>query len=114
MESGLGFDELMIDPFQHRVFAEGEWIVEGFFDRVVRISASGIHVGDRMANGARNSSLRGWVFDIIEMGIIERTAKERHGIMATSTPTSCFDASVAFQRYFAGLSDADEIRRIVE
>ena len=114
MESGLGFDELMIDPFQHRIIAECEWIVERFFDCVVRISASGIHVGDRMANGARNSSLRGRVFNIIEMRIIERTAKERHGIMATSAPTRCFEASVSLQRYFAGLSDADEISRVVE
>jgi len=96
VELRFGFDKLLVDELQQPVGAEREWIVDRFFDGVIRIAPRAVHVGDRVASRAGDPRLRSGMFLHIEVRIIEGAAKERHDIMAAGTPTRGFDVAVSF------------------
>ena len=105
MKFWLGFNQLLIHPLQGRIFAKGKRIVQWFFDGIVRVSFGRVDVGDRMADRTCDTRLRGWMFDVIKMRIVECTAEERNGVVASSTPSGSLDVTVPFERNLAGFAD---------
>ena len=110
----LGLDQLMIHPLQQRILARRKGIMQWFFYGEVCITTRGVYVGDRMTYRACDACLGGWMFDIIKMRIVERTAKEWDGVMATRAPSRSFDVSISLHRRFASLPNADQVRGVVE
>ena len=110
----LGLDQLMIDPLQQRVLARRKGIVQWFLDGEVCIATRRVDIGDRMAHRACDARLGGWMFDIIKMRIVERTAKEWNGVMATRAPSRRFDISISLHRRFASLPHADQVSEVIE
>ena len=105
MKFGFGFDQLLIHPLKGWIFAKGKRVVQWFFDGEVRVSFGRVDVRDRMADRASDAGLRGWMFNVIKMRIVECTAEERHGVVASRTPSGSLDVTVPFERNLAGFAD---------
>ena len=114
MKFRLGFNQLLIHPLQGRIFAKGKRIVQWFFDGIVRVSFGGVDVGNSMADRAGDTRLRGWMFDVIKMRVVECTAEERYWVVASSTPSGSLDVAVPFERNLACFADACQVGGVVE
>ena len=114
VEGGLCLDELPIDPLEHRVLAEGEWIMKRLFDGEVCIAPHAVDVGDRVTDSTCDAGVCRRVGYIIEIGIVQLTRKEWYGIMAASTPTYAFGISIACERDLSCFTHAGKVGGIVE
>ena len=110
----LRLHHLPVDRLQQRVVAVGERIVERLFDSVVGVAAGAVDVRHRMAHGAGDARVGGGVVLIVEVGIVEGPAEERHRVVAAGAPTRRLDVAVAGERGGAGLPHAGQVGRVVE
>ena len=111
---GLGLDQRLVDPLQDRVVAVGEGIVHRLLDRVRRIAARVVDVGDRVARGAGDPGLAGRVADVVVVGVVERAREERHQVVAPGAPSRGLRVPVPLERDLPRLADAREVRLVVE
>ncbi len=88
--------------------------MQGLGDRIVAIALGAVDVRNGVARRASNAGLSGRIIDIIVIRIIEFAAEEGHDIMAARTPARGFHIAVPRQGDFARLTNAKEIRRIIE
>ena len=110
----LSLDQLPVDVLEDAVGAVSERIMNRLVNRVVRIAPSAVDVRDRMAGRASDARLRRRIMHIIEMRIIKSAAEKRYDVMATGAPARRFHVAVAFDSDLPGLTDAEEVRFIVE
>src|SRR3954470_23621178 len=97
MELRFRLYQLLVDILKQLVGAVSEGIMNRLINRVIGIALRAVHVRDRMARGAGNSSLRRGMPDIIEVWIIKSAAKERHHIMTTGAPSRGLHTPIPFQ-----------------
>ena len=83
----LCFYELIVDPLQDFVVAVGKWVMQWFFDRIVRIATDAVDIGDRVARGARDACLRSPMVEHVKFRIVKGSRKEGHWVVATGAPT---------------------------
>ncbi len=114
VEGRLGLDELLVDPLQRAVFAEGERVVQRLFNRVIGVSAIAVHVRDRVADRAGNACVSGRVVDVVEVRLVERSAEERNGIVTTGAPAGRLNRSVASHQDRSCFANRRQISRVVE
>jgi hypothetical protein len=108
------FDHLAVNRAKHAVLAESERVKDRFLDRVIGITACAVDVGNGVACDAGYPRVGGRMVLEIEIGIVERAAEKRHGIMASRAPARRFDGAVTFQRDFACFADAEQIGLVIE
>ena len=111
---GLGLDQRVVDPLEDRVIAVGEGIVVRLLDRVGGVAPRVVHVGDRVAGGARDPGLAGRVVDVIVVRVVELAREERNRVMAAGAPPRGLGRAVPLQGDLAGLADAAQISLVVE
>ena len=89
--------QLPINPLQDAALAVCKGIVQRLFNREVSIAARTVDVGDRMANGTGNPSVRRGILDVVEVGIVELAGEKGDRIVATCTKPRPFDVSFTLQ-----------------
>ena len=114
VEIGLGFDQLVVDPLQHRVVAVRERVMQRFLDGVVGVAPVAVDVRDRVADGAGDTRVSGGVVDVVVVLLIEGPAEEWHGIVAAGTPSRGADVAVVFERDLSCLADTGQVGGVVE
>ncbi len=114
MHLGLGLHQRLVDPLQDGVVAVGEGVVDRLLDRVGRVAAGVVDVGDRVARRAGDPGLAGRVADVVVVGIVERSGEERHQVVAAGAPARGLRIPVSLQRDLPGLADAGQVRLVVE
>src|SRR5688572_13188847 len=86
MESGFCFDKLIVDGLQHWIIAEGERVMDWFFDREISVPSRRVDIRDGMACSAGDSRLSRRVPHHIEIRIVKSTTEKWHRIVASSAP----------------------------
>ena len=87
VKSRLCLDELAVYPLQHRLWTRSERVMDWLVDCVVGISTGTVNVADAMADSAGYTGVSRRVVYVIEVGIIEPSAKEGHRVVATGAPS---------------------------
>ncbi len=114
MEFRFGDDELVVDPLQQRIVAEGKRVMLGLFNRVVAVAARTVDVGDRVTHGAGDARLRRRVIDIVKLRIVKSSAEERHRVVAPSAPPRGLHIAIPLQRDLSRLTHRSQVEGIVE
>ncbi len=66
----LALDQLLVDVLEKAVAAEGERVVNRFINRIVRVSAGAVDVGDGVTSCASDAGLRRRVVDVVVVRIV--------------------------------------------
>ena len=119
VELGLGLHQLAVDPAQRRPLAEGEGVVHGLVDGVVRVAPHAVDVNDAVADGAGDAGPCGGVAGqvvvrIVEPRIVEGSAEEGHRVVAAGAEARRPHASVPGHRDAPGLLHAEQVGGAVE
>ena len=119
VQLGLGLDQLPIHPAQRRLLAEGERVVAGRRDRVVRVAPHAVDVRYRMTGGAGDPRLRQRVpaqvvVRVVELRIVKRTAEERHRVVATRAKARAANVPVSLHHAPPSLLHAELVGGVVE
>ena len=73
-------------------------------DGEVRVSARAIYVRDGMAHAAGNPRVRGWVIDVVKLGIVKRTREKRHRVATTRAEARALHCTVTLECELAGVT----------
>ena len=114
MHLRLGLDELVVDPLEDRIVARRERIMLRLLNGIIGVAARAVHQIDGMAYGASDSGLAGPRVHVVVMGVVELSREERDGVVAPRAPARPLGVAVAFEGDLSRLSDARQIRLVVE
>ena len=114
VERRFRLHERVVNELQDFVFACRERIVQRFFDRIVRVPAGAVDVGDCVTSGAGDPCLSRWVANVVIVLLIERATKKWDGVVTTRAPSRSLNVPAPLQRDSTRLSDACQIGRIVK
>ena len=119
VERRLALDQLTIHPFQDRVVAECEGVVQRLLDREVGVATGRIDIRDRVAGRAGDAGPRQGIPADLVVGVVEPVAlespgEERHGIVAARAPAGGVDVAVAPHGDVPGLAHREQVRRVAE
>lgn len=114
MHLGFGLHQCQVDPFEDRVLAESEGIMLGLLDRVGAVPPGVIDRGDHVADRAGDACLARRVMHVVEIGVVELTGEEWHGVMAASAPAGSLGRAVALQCHLPRLPNAHQVSLVVE
>ncbi|GBF30143.1 hypothetical protein MnTg04_00079 [bacterium MnTg04] len=111
---GLCLDQHPVDPCQQRLVAIGERVMDGFLDRVIRVSPGAVDMGDGMTTGAGNPRLRRGMIHVVEVRVVERTAEKRHRVVAAGAEPRPLYRTVALQRKLPRVAHRKQVHRVIE
>ena len=114
VEVGLRLHELRVDPLQHLRVAGRKRIVVWLLERVAAVARQRVHLGDGMADGARDAGVGRGMIDVVVVRIVERPRQQRHRIVAAGAPLHRLRVAIPRHRDRPRLADARQIGRVVE